>query len=256
LPKYSNEIGYIENESQHINELKSFFSGKETFSAKELASFFKSEHPDITNSTINWRIRQFVEEGIIKRIGHGVFSTGESRKYVPHLDQAHRELFHELSADFPYSDLCIWDTSILNRFMLHQPFRFMTVVEADTDTVESVFYKLQDKESTVFLASDSEMIDRYGFSEKRIVIVKLLVSEAPTQERDGVVTVTLEKVLVDLFCDEQIFSTYQGNERSIIFKNAFNDYTLNQNKMLRYAQRRGRRDDMKEYLDNLGLLKI
>lgn len=246
----------IENESLNINELKSFFSEKETFSTKDLESFLRNENPDISNATINWRIRQHVEKGIIKRIGHGVYSTGEARKYVPHLDQVHAELFHELTSDFPYSDLCIWDTSILNRFMLHQPFRFMTVIEADTDTMQSAFYKLQDKDSTVFLGADYDMIDRYGFSEKRIIIVKLLVSEAPTQETDGVITVTLEKVLVDLFCDEKIFSTYQGNERSIIFKNAFNDYTLNQSKILRYAQRRGRRDDIKEYLDDLGVLKI
>lgn len=189
-------------------------------------------------------------------MGHGIYSTGESKKYVPHLNQAHKELFRELKGDFPYSDLCLWETSILNRFMLHQPFRFMTIVEADTDTVESVFYKLQEKDSTVFLGADHELIDRYGFSEKRITIVKLLVSEAPTQETDGVITVTLEKVLVDLFCDEMIFSTYQGNERSIIFKNAFNDYTLNQNKILRYAQRRGKREEVKEYLDYLRVLKI
>ena len=110
-----------------------------------MEAFFKKVDPDISNSTINWRIRQLVEKGIIKRVGHGVYSTGESKKYVPHLNQAHKELFRELKDDFPYSDLCIWETSILNRFMLHQPFRFMTIVEADTDTVESVFYKLAGK---------------------------------------------------------------------------------------------------------------
>ncbi|MEX2409981.1 MAG: DUF6577 family protein [Candidatus Paceibacterota bacterium] len=246
----------MDNESLHINELKPFFSEKETFSTKNLETFFKKVDPDISKTTVHWRIRQLVEKGIIKRVGHGIYSTGESKKYVPHLNQAHKELFRELKGDFPYSDLCLWETSILNRFMLHQPFRFMTIVEADTDTVESVFYKLQEKDSTVFLGADHELIDRYGFSEKRITIVKLLVSEAPTQETDGVITVTLEKVLVDLFCDEMIFSTYQGNERSIIFKNAFNDYTLNQNKILRYAQRRGKREEVKEYLDYLRVLKI
>lgn len=249
-------MGAIENESLHINDLKAFFSEKEAFSTNDLESFFKSEDPDVSKSTINWRIRKLVEKGVIKRIGHGVYSTGESRNYVPDIDQTQKKLFKELKSDFPYSDLCIWDTSILNKFMQHQPFHFMTVVEADSDSVQSVFYKLQDKRSPVFLGTDYEMIERYGSSEKRIIIVKLLVSEAPTQETDEVVTVTLEKILVDLYCDEKIFPAYQGNERSIIFMNAFNDYTLNQNKLLRYAQRRGRRDDIKEYLNELGLLKI
>lgn len=249
-------LNAIEDEHIHINKLKDFFSEKKSFSTKELEAFFRSKEPDIPDTTINWRIRHLVELGVIKRIGRGVYSLGESQKYTPQLDQPQKKLFKKLQVEFSYSNLCMWDTSTLNQFMLHQPFRFMTIIEADNDSVDSVFYKLQDLKASVFLGTDTDMIDRYGSSEKRIVVVKLLVSEAPTQKVDGVITVTLEKILVDLFCDAIIFSAYQGNERSIIYKNAFNDYTINQNKLLRYAQRRGRRDDIKEYLDDLGLLKI
>ena len=107
-----------------------------------------------------------------------------------------------------------------------------------------------------FLGTDYDIIDRYRPPEKRIVIVKSLVSEAPIQESDGIMTITLEKVLVDLFCDGKLFSAYQGNERSIIFKNAFKEYTINQNKLMRYARRRGQKDSIRAYLDELGLLRI
>ena len=75
-----------------------------------------------------------------------------------------------------------------------------------------------------------------------------LVSEAPTQEIYGVKTATIEKILVDIFCDKIIYSTFQGNEMKNIFYNAFKDYTININTLLRYAQRRGKKSEIEQYI--------
>ena len=246
----------INSEIVHVNKLERFFFEKESFSAKELKGFFEAEDSDLSDTTINWRIRKLVEKGIIKRIGHGVYAMGESQNYVPSVSHSQKKLFKKIKTAFPYSGLCVWDTSMLNSLMLHQPFQFMTVVETDNDSVQSVFYSLQESRMPAFLGTDYDIIDRYRPPEKRIVIVKSLVSEAPIQESDGIMTITLEKVLVDLFCDGKLFSAYQGNERSIIFKNAFKEYTINQNKLMRYARRRGQKDSIRAYLDELGLLRI
>lgn len=229
---------------------------RESFSTDELKVFFEKEEPGISRATINWRIRQLSEKGIIKRIGRGIYAMGQTRSYVPPVNPSQKKLFKKIQAAFPYSDLCIWDTSVLNSFMVHQPFHFMTIIETDSDSVTAVFYKLQEDKAQVFLGTDHEMIHRYSSPDKQTVIVKPLVTEAPVQESDGIITITLEKVLVDLFCDDKLFVSYQGNERSVIFENAFRAYTLNQNKLLRYAQRRGQRDNIRAYLENLGLLHI
>lgn len=55
-------------------------------------------------------------------------------------------------------------------------------------------------------------------------------------------------MLVDIFCDEIIFSAYKGNEMKTIFTSAFNKYAINENKLLRYANRRGKREQLKKYL--------
>jgi len=56
-------------------------------------------------------------------------------------------------------------------------------------------------------------------------------------------------MLVDVFCDSLIFNAQQGSEMEIIFKESFEKYTVNENKMLRYADRRRKKKELNEYLN-------
>ena len=135
--------------------------------------------------------------------------------------------------------------------MIHQPGRFYTLIEVEKDTTESVFYFLKDIHKNVFLDPTSDILSRYASSEREAMIVKPLVSEAPMQNVQGVQTITIEKMLVDIFCDETIFAAQQGSEMQTIFKNAFEKYTVNENKMLRYADRRRKKDAFDNFLNKV-----
>lgn len=135
--------------------------------------------------------------------------------------------------------------------MIHQPGKFYTLVEAEKDAIESVFYFLKDSYKNVFLDPTSDILSRYASSDKETMIVKSLVSEAPTQIVRGVPTVTIEKILVDIFCDETIFAAQQGSEMQTIFRNAFDKYTISENKMLRYADRRRKKEAFNNYLNKV-----
>lgn len=81
------------------------------------------------------------------------------------------------------------------------------------------------------------MIYRYVDMDSRVIFVKNLVSEAPLQEVSGVPMPTLEKLLVDILRDTDFFYL-QGSESDRIIENAFNLYTINRNRLFRYADRR------------------
>lgn len=132
--------------------------------------------------------------------------------------------------------------------MVHQPGRFYQLVETDRDAVESVFYFLKKLDREVFLKPSSDILNRYAFDKREVTIVRYLVTETPLQTIDKVPTVTLEKILVDIFCDEHLFAAQQGRELKNIFRNAFDNYTVNQPKLLRYASRRKRRQDIREFI--------
>ncbi|MCB0750660.1 MAG: hypothetical protein KDC52_04235, partial [Ignavibacteriae bacterium] len=136
-------------------------------------------------------------------------------------------------------------------FMLHQPGKFFLIVEVEKDATESIFFFLRQNKYSVFLEPSKELLNRYILDEKETWIVKSLVSEAPTQNISGIQSTTIEKLLVDLFCDTIILDAQQGAERDRIFKDVFEKYTVNENKMLRYADRRRKKIEFNEYLNKI-----
>jgi len=133
--------------------------------------------------------------------------------------------------------------------MLHQPGRYYQLIEVDKDAMESVFYYLKDRNYSVFMEPSEQLIRRYIIDEKEPCIVKSLVSEAPIQLVNGFPTVTIEKLLVDIFCDPVIFNAQQGSEMNQIFNEAFEKYSISESKMLRYASRRRKKKELDNYLN-------
>ena len=135
--------------------------------------------------------------------------------------------------------------------MLHQPGSFFILIEVDSVAVESVFYFLKENKYQPFFDPDIDLINKYALDKKEALIVKSLVSEAPFQNIQGVKTVTLEKMLVDIYCDENIFAAQQGSEMIHIFKEALAKYSVNENRMLRYAARRNKKNAFDDYLSKV-----
>ncbi len=189
--------------------------------------------------------------GVLNRVGRGKFRLGAVNIYIPELSSGIKTLNKKLKNQFPYLNFCIWDTSVLNEFMVHQPGKFYILVETEKNSMESVFYFLKENKYSVYLNPDPDIISKYLSSEKNAVIIKQLVSEAPLQSIKDVNTITIEKMLVDIFCDDIIFSAQQGSEMRNIFTEAFKKYSINQNRMLRYAGRRRRKDDLIKYFKTI-----
>ena len=189
--------------------------------------------------------------GVLNRIGRGKFHFGSVNKYIPELSRSISTLNNKLKNQFPFLPFCIWDTSVINEFMVHQPGKFYILVETEKESMESVFYFLKENKYSVYLNPGPDIIDKYLSPEKNAVIIKPLVSEAPLQSVKDVNTITIEKMLVDIFSDEIIFSAQQGSELKNIFNEALRKYTVNENRLLRYADRRRRKEYIIKYLKNL-----
>jgi len=189
-----------------------------------------------------------VQMGILNRIGRGKFTLGGHKLFIPEISNTIKSLHNKLERVFPYLKICLWNTSIINEFMIQQPGRFYLMVEVEKDAVQSVFFFLKEARYSVFIEPTKEIIEKYIPDEKETLIVKSLVTEAPLQKIEGINMVTIEKMLVDIFCDKIIFSAQQGSEMRTIFKEALNKYTVNENRMLRYADRRRRKERFSDYL--------
>lgn len=234
-----------------VNKLQSTLRHHKIMSNIEIAALFREFEPNLNQTTINWRIYSLVQSGIIDRVGRGKYAISSRDKFIPNISSRIHDLNLAVKKEFPYLNTCLWDTSILNEFMVHQPGLFYTIVEVEKDATESVFYFLKDQKQTVFINPSSEMLERYVQFDQHTLIVKNLITEAPTQLIEDVNTVTLEKVLVDIFCDTTLFSAQQGVEMRTIFQEAFRKYSLNVDKIFRYSARRGNKKKLGDFYSSI-----
>lgn len=192
-----------------------------------------------------------VQSGLITRVGRGKFIPGNRKKYIPEISPKLKTLNNRIKKQFPFINYCLWSSALFNEFMLHQPGKFYLIIETEKVAVESVFFFMKENKYSVFLDPTKELLSRYIPDEKETWIVKSLVTEAPVQNISGIPTTTIEKLLVDLFCDTVILDAQQGTERDRIFNEALVKYTVNENKMLRYADRRRKKKEFIEYLNTI-----
>ena len=128
--------------------------------------------------------------------------------------------------------------------MRHIPALEMMFVDVERVAMESVFNFLQgNAPSTSILLNPTALeCERYITTEK-LLIVRALVNEAPITTVNDIPVPTLEKILVDASGDKEM-NFAQGSELYTIFENAFNMHNVNRSRLLRYAARRNRKDNI------------
>ncbi|MDD3787308.1 MAG: hypothetical protein PHO94_01265 [Petrimonas sp.] len=235
----------------YIEELKQYFEDVDSFNTRDIAGFYRKYELELKPTTLNWRIYELVVKGVLERIGRGSFKIGKNKYFVPGLDHKIKSIHNKIRSELPFVEFCVWNTSLLNEFTLHTSDKHFTLVEVEKDSAESVSLLLKEKNNNIFFNPNSEILEQYIFNIFNPTIVKFLVSESPLQKVKKYSTVTLEKVLVDLYCDKDLFSFYQGREKSIIFKEAYEKYTVNNSKLLRYAARRGKKEEIENYINQI-----
>ncbi len=245
----------IADSKLNIEEFQHHFKTSKSFNTNDIVHFYRQLEPNLKKSTINWRVYNLTQIGVLNRIGRGTFVLGESVNFVPEISNKLKRTYSKLVKEFPFVKFCIWETSAINELMVHQPGKFYTLIEVDKDATNAVFFFLKELNYTVFVEPTLDILEKYVPVEKDVFIIKSLVTEAPVQLITNVPTVTIEKILVDIFCDDLIFSAHQGSEMKTIFKEAFTKYAINESKLLRYADRRGKKESFTAYLNSIPNLR-
>jgi hypothetical protein len=177
--------------------------------------------------------------------------SDKSIYYLPEISNKEIKINSVIKKEFPFIKYCIWNSSILSEFLQHQSsFRFI-VVEVEKDALESVFYSIKEIFNATFKKPAKEVVEEFISARQNSIIINSFVSEAPIQNIKNVPTSSIEKLLVDLYCEKNLFYFLQGNELVNIYKNAFDKYTVNQSKMLRYADRRRKKIQIDEFIKSI-----
>lgn len=198
-------------------------------------------------STVNWRVYELVNKDVLERVGKGKFRLGSGNLFTPVLNTKHFKISAAIKDKFPFTSFCIWDSSFIKEFSQHISKNSLTLVDIQRGSEESVFYLLKEQFAQVFLMPTKDMLNNFVYDLKKSIVVRTLVSEAPYREVRNIPVATLEKILVDIFTDEE-FAYLRGNEMLVIFKTAFERYTISESKLTRYADRKRKKEPLLTFL--------
>ena len=191
---------------------------------------------------MQWTLVQLVSKGAISRVKRGIYMLAEKPLFTYGIKDETKELYSFLKESFPYAPFCVYDGELLAPLQHHLSYNALTYVETDRAVAETVFHTLRDKGYKVFLKPDKNEFYKYVDISSPAIIVKPMISGSPLTTTDGIFGPTLEKLLVDIRRDKD-FDYLAGEESVRMLENAFNMFSINITKLLRYAGRRGVRTE-------------
>ena len=223
------------------------------FRRRNLMRFLDSNN--VSESSAHVQLNRLVENGLLVKAGYGLYSAPETERqgfrYKP--SEEERKIAEQIKAKFPFANFCVWRPSVLVPYMRHVPALEMLFVDVERVAMESVFKFLQGDYPAlpILLNPTAQECERYITTEK-LLIVRPLVNEAPINLVNDTPVPTLEKILVDAAGDKEL-NFAQGAELYTIYSDAFSKHNVNRKRLLRYAARRNRKDNILKIISNIEL---
>jgi len=220
------------------NEIIKFATSRQSFSRKELMGNFDN----LSEKSLSQQLYRLIKTNRLVRVEQGIYHLPVSLFAV---SEEIKQLNEILKSQFPFADFCFWCSNVLLPFMHHIPKLNFIYIDVENEVAESAFNFLKSNQKrSIFFRPNKEEFNRYIVGTESIII-RGLISESPLQTLENVTVPTLEKVLVDIVGDVE-FDFLQGAEITYFFENAIERYTINKRKLLRYASRRGRREEVEQ----------
>ncbi len=230
-------------------DLRNHF-GEKPFHTSDLYDFFKNDDPGLKETTFRWRVHELKNDGVIYTLGKGIYSTISKKDFEPVMDKKMAVLYHRAKNQFPYTEMAVWDTSWLKSYMIHQAFSNVVILEVEREGAPAVFAFLQETYTDIYLNPKRFEMENYILPRPGGIILKNLNKTAPLTERQGLKVPKIEKIMVDLFVEEETFLPYQGAELRHLFQEFFRNFNINRSTLLQYANKRHAKEKLLLFLKN------
>ncbi len=231
--------------------IMTYAENRESFRFSDLLSYLNSILT-ISKVTLSWYLREMVKDNILFKLGRGIYTSRQHKAvcYTPRLRDKAIKIGKLIAGAFPFIEISVFDGQVLSDFQHHISSNNIIYIEVEREAMESVFHWLKGEGYKTYLNPNKDFVyDNIDIS-KEALIVKPLISESPLTEIRGVSTPRIEKILVDIMCDDDM-DYLHGSEWHYIFDHVMNSFSVNRSTLLRYASRRNAKDKIGKALENL-----
>ncbi len=222
------------------------------YTRQEIISLLRIDDPSLHEGSYHWAIGGMLKSGKIIRNGFDEYMLPEGNmlpEYIPSYSSFSNFLMEKISDKYPYVGFTVFETVLMNDFLNHLIARNTVFIQVDKDVSAIIFRFLQEENVRSVLYKPSQK-DFNLYWIDNCVVVSDIVSEAPISIREPHV-ITIEKMLVDIYCDKLIKNTYSTAEYPSIMEQAMEYYKVDKTRMLRYARRRNKATQIEQIIETL-----
>lgn len=221
-------------------------------SRHEILEIVRESNPDFREGQMKRLLAYMIETSQIEHVGRNKYRRIKDivnmAQYENRYSENALEIISIMQNEFPLIDYRVWELSWMNEFVNHQLGRNYIFLEVENDGCEFVFEKIvAEFEGKVLLKPDQNQILRYGRNDS--IIIDRLISESPKGKREQY-NLAIEKLVVDLFANKRLKEMISPGDYPAALENIFGMYEVDQVKMFRYARRRNKETELRDFIKN------
>ncbi|WP_026750679.1 DUF6577 family protein [Sediminibacterium sp. C3] len=235
------------NNQKLATYLKERWPNQNRISTKDIMLELRKQFRSATDSTLSWKLSQLKKDSLIYQVGRGQYSFQFKPIFKPELSQKSKRAVIRIK-EFCTNLPTIWDTSMLDVLSLSSSSVNWLFIEVDRPELDEIFANAQQFSKKIFANPDKETIARYILPVQDAIILIPQVSETPRLSQSDYSILTLESLLVNVFLYYDKYFKPLGYDIDAIFSNALKQYNVNTSKLLRFAGRRDKRNEIEQLL--------
>ncbi|WP_192347902.1 DUF6577 family protein [Algoriphagus sp. Y33] len=230
--------------------LKCHFSDKQEFTTKDITDALQKHFPDLSGSTIAWKLNQLKKDKLLYQIGRGLYTFDYKPEFSAELSLKSKRLYNRVKGIYS-GEIVIWDTILLNEIGDENTSKYWVFLALNKDHLDSLFGEMLSFSKKVYLQPDKETTARYLIPQNDAIILTALISETPTERSGDYLSPSIEGILVNAWFEHEQYLEPIGIDIRKLYEQAFSKYNVNKSKLLRYASRRDKRKEINELLKTI-----
>lgn len=251
---------------EEINKIKEYFPDGSIVDYKTLSRFILENFENKREKNIGFYIFDLVKDNVIYQLNNGMYKLSSKKIFRMEIPESIISYMEPISLEYPEVEICVWESNVFNQFMEMQLFKNQIYIEVEKGFEMLVFEKLSKNTGlTTLLKPSMEEISNYK-SLDNLLVLKPLLNKAPTNRkrftkqvgfnvnyhgnRNSISTPKIEKILVDVFTDNNL-SFISEKEKYNFYFNSLKNYTVNFKTLLSYARNRNKKELIEDYIKNV-----
>lgn len=229
---------------QWFEEIAEILEPETIYTHALLIDFIQAHYTHVSKSSYHWGISGMIKCGKLAKIGYDQYrkADGTEREYTPIYTKTTQTLIKRIMKAFPDTAFTVFETELLNEFLEIPVSESFVSIQVERAVAETVFrYLLEHYHYHILLRPSEKDYDIYKRSG--CVIISNLLSESPLKYGHPHI-IRIEKMLVDAYCDKIIRRLLDQDAMTKLFYQADKRYTIDKPGLLRYAKRRGKKEEI------------